>query len=68
MLPSFSTFKLNVIIRYLERSGTIIIDNEGYVVWTRQDKEKDALTLADVANISNDFQDYLKKFHPGKDN
>lgn len=61
MLPSFTPLQLNVIIRYLERSGTIIIDNEGYIVWSRREKQEDTLTLGDIANVSDELKEYLKK-------
>jgi hypothetical protein len=61
MLPSFTPLQLNLIIRYLERSGTIIIDNEGYIVWSRREKEEDTLTLGDIANVSDELKEYLKK-------
>ncbi len=59
MMPSLTPLQLNVIIRYLERSGRIIIDSEGYIVWTRNDKDRDFLTLGELANISKEFRDYF---------
>lgn len=60
LLPSMSGYKINVILRYLERSKTIIVDNDGYIVWTRKDAP-DHLTLADVANMSDELKEFLKK-------
>ncbi len=60
LLPSLSGYKINVILRYLERSKTIIVDNDGYIVWTRKDAP-DQLTLADVANMSDDLKEFLEK-------
>ena len=59
MVPSLTPLLINVIVRYLERSGAIVIDTEGYIVWTR--KEQEQLTLGEVAEISNDVKDYLKE-------
>jgi hypothetical protein len=57
MVPSLTPLQVNVIVRYLERSGAIIIDTEGYIVWAR--KEQEQLTLGEVADISGDLKDYL---------
>ena len=53
--------KINAIVRFLERSGTIVIDTEGYIVWTRksEDKSSDYLTLGEVAQISEDVKNML---------
>lgn len=59
MAPSLTPLQINTIIKYLERSGAIIIDSESYIVWTRKDRQ-DGLTLGEVANISSEFKDYLK--------
>ncbi|SRR5690606_566369 len=57
LAPSLTPLQINVIVRLLERSGAIIIDTEGYIVWTR--KEQEQLTLGDVAEISSDLKEYL---------
>ena len=59
MVPSLTPLQVNVIVRYLERSGAIVIDTEGYIVWAR--KEQEQLTLGEVADISGDLKDYLDK-------
>lgn len=59
MAPAMTTLQINVIVRYLERSGAIIIDTEGYIVWTQRDQER--LTLGEVAEISSDLKEYLEK-------
>ena len=61
MAPSLTPLQINVVVRYLERSGAIVIDTEGYIVWAG--KEQDRLTLGEVADISSDLKDYLGK-HP----
>lgn len=59
MMPSLTALQINVIVRYLERTGAIVIDTEGYIVWAR--KGQDQLTLGEVAEISGDLKDYLEK-------
>jgi hypothetical protein len=59
MVPSLTPLQINVIVRYLERSGAIVIDAEGYIVWAR--KKQEQLTLGEVAEISSDLKDFLDK-------
>lgn len=59
MVSSLSPLKINVIVRYLERSGAIIVDSEGYIIWSR--KEQDHLSLGEVAEMSNELKDFLKR-------
>jgi hypothetical protein len=59
MAPSLTPLQINVIVRYLERSGAIVVDTEGYIVWAR--KEQEALTLGEVAELSDDIKEYLKR-------
>jgi len=61
MAPSLSPLQINVIVRYLERSGEIIVDTEGYIVWTRKDPEQ--MMLGEVAELSVDLKEYLRN-HP----
>ncbi|MEO9363730.1 MAG: hypothetical protein ABI348_07505 [Nitrososphaera sp.] len=60
LLPSMDLYKINVVLKYLERSKAIIVDNDGYIVWTRGDAP-DQLTLGDVADISDDLREFLEK-------
>jgi hypothetical protein len=57
LFSSISTYKINIILRYLERSKMIIVDNDGYITWIRKNRPEN-MTLADVAEI----EDSLKKF------
>ncbi|MGI0019638.1 MAG: hypothetical protein ACREAY_04125 [Nitrososphaera sp.] len=59
ILPSMSDYKINVILRYLQRLGSIIVDNDGYITWTRQGGGKESLTFGDVANLSDDMKKFL---------
>jgi len=59
MAPTLTPLQINVIVRYLERSGAIVIDTESYIVWTRKVQEQS--TLGEVADMSSDFKRYLKR-------
>ena len=59
LLPSLSPLQINVILHYLERSGEIVIDADGYITWIRN-KDREHLTLGEVAEISNDLKELLK--------
>lgn len=58
MFPHLSPFKINVILRYLERGKLIVVDSESYITWVKKDGP-DQLTMADVADISDDLKEYL---------
>jgi hypothetical protein len=60
LLPALNPSKLNQIIRYLEKSGTVLIDGDGYIVWTRGEKSEMS-SLLDTAELSPEFRDFLKK-------
>jgi hypothetical protein len=59
MAPNLSPLQINVIVRYLERSGAIVIDTDSYIVWTQKDEEQ--LTLGEVAEMSSDLKRYLER-------
>ncbi len=54
MVPALTPIQVTVALRYLQRTGAVVIDNDGYIVWTRQDKSD--LTLAEVADLSDEFR------------
>jgi hypothetical protein len=58
MARSLTPLQVNVIVHYLERTGAIVIDTEGYIVWAR--KEQENLTLGEVAKISGELKEYLE--------
>jgi hypothetical protein len=60
ILPSFTPLQVNVVVRYLERSKTIVIDNDGYIIWMRNE-DLGQLTFGEVANMSSDFKELLEK-------
>ena len=67
MLPSFTPVRINVILHYLERSGAIVIDADGYITWIRNE-DLGHLTLGEVANMSSDLKELLEKHSKREDN
>ena len=65
MLPSLTPVQINVIAHYLERSGAIVIDSDGYITWMRNE-ELGQLTLGEVATMSSDLNELLEK-HPERE-
>ncbi len=59
LLPSMDPYKINVVLKYLERSKSIIVDNDGYIIWTRSEAPEQ-LSLGDVANISDELKKFLE--------
>ena len=62
MLPSLTPVQINVIVHYLERSGAIVIDADGYIIWMRNEGQEQ-LTFGEVAKLSSDLKGFLDK-HP----
>ncbi|HYY39928.1 MAG TPA: hypothetical protein VE692_01630 [Nitrososphaera sp.] len=62
MVPSLTPVQINTIVHYLERSGAIVIDTDGYIIWMRKEGPGQ-LTLGEVAEISSDIKKLLEK-HP----
>jgi hypothetical protein len=58
MFPQMSPFKINVILRYLERSKMIFVDSESHITWVRKDAP-DQLTIGDVADLSDELKQYM---------
>jgi hypothetical protein len=67
MLPSFTPVRINVILHYLERSGAIVIDADGYITWIRNEGPG-RMTLGEVANMSSDLKELLEKHLEREDN
>jgi hypothetical protein len=60
--PNLKPIKINTILRYLERSKRLEIDLDGNIVWISQDKNcSTQLSLAETANISEDFLEFFNK-------
>ena len=68
--PRLDLFKINMILRYLERSKRLETDLDGNIIWIREDNNNaNQLSLAEGANISKGFLDFFyKKDNPNKDN
>jgi hypothetical protein len=60
MLPSLTPVQINAIVHYLDRSGVIVIDTDGYIIWMRKEG-LGQLTLGEVAEISSDLKELLEK-------
>jgi hypothetical protein len=67
MLPSLTPVRINVILHYLERSGAIVIDADGYITWIRNEGPG-RMTLGEVANMSSDLKELLEKHLEREDN
>jgi hypothetical protein len=60
--PRLNLFKIDRILRYLERSERLQIDVDGNIIWIREDnKGTNLLSLQERANLSKEFIDYLFK-------
>jgi hypothetical protein len=66
MLPFLTPVQINVIAHYLERSGAIVIDTDGYITWMRKEG-RGQLTLGEVADMSSDLQELVKKHIPNRE-
>jgi hypothetical protein len=63
LVPSLDSVKLVTILKYLIRSGTLLIDSDSNIIWTSGGSANDKpepLTLAEVAEMSDDFKKYLE--------
>jgi hypothetical protein len=61
MLPFLTPVQINVIVHYLERSGAIVIDADGYITWMRNE-DPGQLTLGEVAEMSSDLRKLLERY------
>jgi hypothetical protein len=60
--PRLDLFKINTILRYLERSKMLETDLDGNIIWIREDgNNANGLSLAERANVSKEFLDFLSK-------
>jgi hypothetical protein len=60
--PRLNLYKIDRILRYLERSERLQIDIDGNIIWIREDsKSNNLLSLRERASLSNGFIDYLLK-------
>jgi hypothetical protein len=57
-------FKINTILRYLERDKRLETDLDGNIIWIREDRnDANKLSLAERADLSKDFLDFFSKKH-----
>jgi hypothetical protein len=67
--PRLDLFKINTILRYLERSKMLETDLDGNIIWIREDSNNaNRLTLAERANVSKEFSDFFSKKAGTKEN
>lgn len=59
LLPSLNLVKITTILKYLIRTGDIILDSESNITWSRADSKRDGLSLGEVADITDDFKSYV---------
>lgn len=62
--PRLDLFKINTILRYLERDKRLETDLDGNIIWIREDSIiANKLSLAERANLSKEFLDFFSKNH-----
>lgn len=60
--PRLDLFKINAILRYLERSKRLETDLDGNIIWIREDSNNvNQLRLAERADLSKEFLDFFSK-------
>ena len=60
--PRLDLFKINTILRYLERDKRLETDLDGNIIWIREDSNSiNKLSLAERANLSKEFLDFFSK-------
>jgi hypothetical protein len=60
--PQLDLFKINTILRYLERDNRLETDLDGNIIWIREDSNSaNKLSLAERADLSKDFLDFFSK-------
>ena len=57
--PRLNLYKIDGILRYLDRSERLQIDVDGNIIWIREDKSTNLLSLRERASLSNEIIDYL---------
>ena len=62
--PRLDLFKINTILRYLQRDKRLETDLDGNIIWIREDSNSaNKLSLAERANLSKEFLDFFSKNH-----
>ena len=60
--PDLTLDKINVILKFLERSKRIIVDLDGNIVWIKENNIKEGYQFNEIANFSKDFADRFGNF------
>ena len=61
--PKLDLFKINTILKYLERAKRLETDLDGNIIWIREDisNSTNKLSLAERADLSKEFLDFFSK-------
>jgi hypothetical protein len=60
--PRLDLFKINTILRYLERDKRLETDLDGNIIWIREDSNSaNKQSLAERADLSKDFLEFFRK-------
>jgi len=59
--PRLNLVKINAILRYLEKSKSLEIDLDGNIIWIREESLDHHLSVAESANISQEFLEYVAR-------
>jgi hypothetical protein len=60
--PRLDLFKINTILRYLERDKRLETDLDGNIIWIREDgNSANKLSLAERADLSKEFLDFFAR-------
>jgi hypothetical protein len=67
--PRLDLFKINTILRYLERAKRLETDLDGNIIWIREDgNNANKLSLAERADLSKEFLDFFAKNNQRSEN
>ena len=60
--PRLDLFKINTILRYLERDKRLETDLDGNIIWIREDSNSaNKLSLAERADLSKEFLEFFSR-------
>jgi hypothetical protein len=66
LTPKLTLNIINSILRYLKNSKQIEIDLDGNIIWIKEHHTNERLSLADAANISQEFREYYSEMEERK--
>lgn len=67
LAPKLDLNMINAILRYLKNSKKIEIDLDGNIIWIKKQYTNNQLSLAETANISQDFRKYYSEIADKKE-